>query len=252
MCDAPPPQMDRMLQLGNAVAVSKRRPRRTINWRGTPEPAVPQIVHVPGLAQQMLAELAPLLAEDGYHLDADGVLDGPDTSDPEALQAALDRAVARHNLAQSTPVGTARENTCTTLQLAVQAIAADDHTTATALLDTVPPVAATPDEATVAGCIGTGLSLLDTWLSGHHLDTPTDLGASTRLPAGPWDSKHAATDIITNARQHRAFDTQNAIILRHGGRAVHHGTALALTATLQTWATLTDHRIDDLAHLHIA
>jgi hypothetical protein len=33
---------------------------------------------------------------------------------------------------------------------------------------------------------------------------------------------------------------------------VHHGTTLALTATLQTWASLTNTDIDDLAHLHIA
>jgi hypothetical protein len=103
--------------------MSKRRPRRTINWRGTPDPPSPKIIHVPGLAQQMLTELAPLLAEDGYYLDEEGVLNGPDTDDLPAFQAALDRAVARHNLAQSTPVGAAHENTCTTLRLAVQAIA---------------------------------------------------------------------------------------------------------------------------------
>jgi hypothetical protein len=160
--------------------------------------------------------------------------------------------VARHNLTQSTPVGVAHENTCTTLQLAVHAIAPDDTTTAATLLDAVPPVGATPDDATIAGCIGIGLSLLDTWLSGHHLDTPAGPATHIRLPAGHWAGQHAAADILTLAREHRAFDTQNAIIIQHGGRDVHHGAALALTAALQTWASLTDTEIDDLAHLHIA
>jgi hypothetical protein len=177
--------------------MSKRRPRRTINWRGTPDPPSPKIIHVPGLAQQMLTELAPLLAEDGYYLDEEGVLNGPDTDDLPAFQAALDRAVARHNLAQSTPVGAAHENTCTTLRLAVQAIALGDPATATALLDAVAPVAATPDDVTVAGCIGTGLSLLDNWLSGHHLDAPADLATHTHLPAGHWTGHRAAADILT-------------------------------------------------------
>jgi len=70
---------------------------------------------VPGIAGRLLAELAPRLAEDGYHLDHDGVLDGPDLDDPTVFHAALRRAIEHHNLQQSRPVGATRENTCTTL-----------------------------------------------------------------------------------------------------------------------------------------
>ena len=58
----------------------------------------------------MLRELAPLLAEEG--IDVDNI----DVPDLETLQAALDRAVERQNLARFTPVGHSRELVITTLR----------------------------------------------------------------------------------------------------------------------------------------
>lgn len=68
-----------------------------------PPPGAPQIQFKPGLANEMLRELAPLLAEEG--IDVDNI----DVPDLETLQAAMNRAVERKNLALFTPVGHARD-----------------------------------------------------------------------------------------------------------------------------------------------
>jgi len=57
-----------------------------------PLPDAPQIQFSPGLAQQTLRELAPLLAEEG--IDVDNI----DVPDLATLQAAPQSAVERHNM----------------------------------------------------------------------------------------------------------------------------------------------------------
>jgi hypothetical protein len=70
------------------------------------------------MADEMLRELAPLLAEEGINLDDP---DGIDAPDMETLQAALNRAIERQNLARFTPVGPARDRAAATLRRAVTA-----------------------------------------------------------------------------------------------------------------------------------
>jgi len=125
-----------------------------------PPPGPPQIQLKPGLANEMLRDLAPLLAEEG--IDVDNI----DVPDLDTLQAAMNRAVERHNMARFTPVGQARDLAVATLRLAVEAIADGDTVLAAAVLDQV--AAESPDNsaATVASCIGVALGLLDDWLSG--------------------------------------------------------------------------------------
>src|SRR5690625_7806061 len=57
------------------------------------------IRHYSGAATDLLDQLAPLLAAEGIDVDH---LDG---ADPEPLTAAMMRAVERHNLERSTPIG---------------------------------------------------------------------------------------------------------------------------------------------------
>ena len=85
-----------------------------------PPPGPPQIQLKPGMAQGLLRELAPLLAEEGIDVDD---IDVPDT---ETLQRALNRAMERHNMSLFTPVGQARELAAVTLRLAAEAIADGD------------------------------------------------------------------------------------------------------------------------------
>ena len=94
-----------------------------------PPPRAPQIEFKPGIAKETLRELAPLLAEEG--IDVDNI----DVPDLDTLQAAMNRAVERHNMTRFTPVGHARDLVATTLRLTVEAIAGGDTTLAAAILE---------------------------------------------------------------------------------------------------------------------
>jgi hypothetical protein len=200
--------------------------------RRTPEPpaGAPEIQFKPGLASDLLRELAPLLAEEG--IDVNNI----DVPDLETLQQALDRAMERHNMAMFTPVGPARELAAVTMRLAAEAIADGDTTLAAGILDQAQPESPDGSAATVAGCIGLALGLIDHWLAGHDTSAPPGLAGLTQLPAGHWTGERAARDILTLARKGRAFASLDALIARQGGQHILYGSALVLAAALQAWA----------------
>jgi hypothetical protein len=199
-----------------------------------PPPGAPQIQFKPGIAKETLRELAPLLAEEG--IDVDNI----DVPDLDTLQAAMHRAVERHNMTRFTPVGHARDLVVTTLRLVIEALAAGDTALAAAILEQVQPESPDNTAATVAGCIGVALGLLDDWLTGNDPHVPKDIGRRVRLPAGHWLGERAATDILVLARKGRAFGSLDTLITRQGGEHVLYGSALTLAAATQTWATGTD------------
>jgi hypothetical protein len=205
-----------------------------------PPPGPPQIQLKPGMAQELLRELAPLLAEEG--IDA-GNIDVPDV---QTLQHALNRAMERHNMSLFTPVGRARELAAATLRLAVEAIAGGDTPLAATVLDQAQPESPDGSVPTVATCTGLALGLPGQWLTRHDTDAP-GLAAITRLPAGHWTGERAATDILTLARKGRAFASLDSLIARQGGQHVLYGSALALAAAVQAWAAQTDTPVTDLA-----
>jgi hypothetical protein len=182
------------------------------------------------MASELLHELAPLLAEEG--IDVDNI----DVPDLDTLQQALNRAIERHNMAMFTPVGQARELAAVTLRLAAEAITDGDTRLAAAVLDQAQPESPDGSAATVSGCIGVALGLLDQCLSGHHTGAPAGLAKLTRLPAGHWTGERAATDILTLAGKGRAFSSLDSVIARQGGQHVLYGSALALAAALQAWS----------------
>src|SRR6266545_2280664 len=94
-----------------------------------PPPGPPRIEFKPGMAKELLGELAPLLAEEG--IDVNNI----DVPDIETLQRAMNRAAERHNMALFTPVGDTRELAATTLRLVVEALAEDDTTLASTILE---------------------------------------------------------------------------------------------------------------------
>lgn len=200
--------------------------------RRSPEqlPGPPEIQFKSGIAKEMLRELAPLLAEEG--IDVDNI----DVPDLDTLQAAMNRAVERQNMALFTPVGQARDRAVATLRLGIEAIAGGDTTLAAAILDQVQPESEDNSTATVAGCIGVALGLLDEWLSGRDPNTPADLAAQTRLPAGHWVGERAATDILVLARKGRAFRALDTLITQQGGQHVLYGSTLALAAATHSWS----------------
>jgi hypothetical protein len=195
-----------------------------------PPPGLPEIQFTPGVAQEMLRELAPLLAEEG--IDVEDI----DVPDLDTLQQALDRAVERHNMARFTPTGEARHLAVVTLRLVIEAIVKRNTALAAAILDQVLPESPDNAAATVAGCIGVALGLLDDWLSGHDPSAPANLGQQTRLPAGHWVGEGAATDILVLARKGRAFRSLGTLITRQGGQHVLYGSTLALAAATLSWS----------------
>ncbi len=206
-----------------------------------PPPGLPEIEVKPGMARELLRELAPLLAEEG--IDA-GNIDVPDL---QTLQAAMSRAVERRNMTMFTPVGHARDLAVTTLRLAAEALAGGDTTLAAAILDQAQPESPGDTAPTAAACIGVALGLLDDWLSGGGSDTPPGLPQRVRLPAGNWTGERTATDILVLARKGRAFASLSTLIARQGGKHVLYGSALTLAATIQAWAAQTDTPVSDLA-----
>src|SRR5260370_18388855 len=206
-----------------------------------PPPGAPQIQFKPGIAQEMLRELAPLLAEEGIDV---GNIDVPDR---DTLQAAMNRAVERHNMTRFTPVGHARDLVITALRLTVEAIADGDTPLAAAILEQVQPESPDNTVATVAGCIGVALGLLDDWLTGSDPHAPKDLSQRVRLPAGHWLGERAATDILVLARKGRAFGSLDTLITRQGGEHVLYGTPLTLAAAAQTWAADSDTPVREVA-----
>jgi hypothetical protein len=210
--------------------------------RRTPEPSPgrPDIQIKPGMAQELLRELAPLLAEEG--IDVDNI----DVPDLQTLQAAMNRAVERRNVTMFTPVGHARDLAVTTLRLAAEALADGDTALAAAVLDQAQPESPGDTAPTVAACIGIALGLLDDWLADPSRDTPPGLGQHVRLPAGHWTGERAATDILVLARKKRAFASLGTLIASQGGKHVLYGSALTLAATIQAWAAQTDTPVSDL------
>jgi len=189
--------------------------------RRGPEPVagLPRIEHKPGMADEMLRELAPLLAEEGIDLSGD---DPPDLA---TLQAALNRAVERRNLELFTPVGATRQLAIDTLRRVVQAVLLGDSATAGQLLEQVQPESPDNSVATVSSCIGIALGLLDDTLAASTAPT-------VALPSGHWNGERAATDILALARKGKAFRSLDKLLIRQGGPQVLNGCALALAATV--------------------
>lgn len=198
----------------------------------------------PGMAQEMLRDLAPLLAEEG--IDVDNL----EATDMPTLQRAMQRAVERRNMELFTPVGAPREIAAAVLRLVVEAVLDGDTVLAGVLLDQVQPESPDNTVATVASCIGIALGLLDEWLPGQA-PAPAGLAQHTRLPAGHWNGRRAATDILVLASKGKAFGSLDRLLVRQGGLQILTGSALALAAAISTWARLTDTPAPQLIATHI-
>ncbi len=215
--------------------------------RRSPQPpqGPPQVQWKPGLAGDMLRELAPLLPEEGIDLD------GVDVPDLQTLQAAMNRAVERLNMTRFTPVGRARDLAVAALRQAVEALAEDDTEQATAVLEQVQPESPGDRAATVSGCIGVALGLLDDWLAGDEPSAPAGMSYRVELPAGHWLGERAATDILALARKGRAFRSLDTLIVKQGGQNVLYGSVLTLAAAVRTWAADTNTSVAKILLNHV-
>jgi hypothetical protein len=199
-----------------------------------PPPGMPEIQFKPGMANELMAELAPLLAEEG--IDIDNI----DVPDLDTLQLAMNRAIERRNMELFTPVGEVRQIAVVTLRLIVEAILDNDSRLAGAIIDQIQPESADNTVATVSSCIGICLGLLDEWLSGLNASAPADLAARTTLPKGHWTGERAATHVLVLAGKGRAFRSLHTLIVGQGSPQLLAGSALALAAATDAWARRAD------------
>jgi len=196
------------------------------------------VVHRPGMADELLRELAPLLAEEGISLT-----DPSSCVDIETLNAALGRAVERKNLESATPLGEARAYALTLLRLTSEAIDEGDVQLAERMIQGIEPEPENADHASVAHVIGVSLGLLDTWNRDPDLKK---VFAGIRVPDWNKHARAAATDIIALARKGRAFDSTGTLLRKYPGFTVLEASILAVTGTLQAWAAHENQNVRDL------
>lgn len=186
------------------------------------------VTHRPGLAQEVLTELNPLLKDEGIDLDAGG------NADLDALDGALQRAVERHNLELSTPTGRHRDLTLAVLRRIAELQEIGDDDEVHHILDLVGP---DPSEnaPSAAQVMGVGLGLLDDWFRQSRTRR-----ALATLGNAPGIRRHsAAGEVVEAARRKRAFATTNHLLLTYGGHEVLDATAIAVAAALKAIARAT-------------
>lgn len=182
----------------------------------------------PGMADELMRDLAPLLAEDGVDIN--------DLTDIDSVNRALSKAVERRNRELFTPVGARRDRAIALLMLVVAALVDDDTKRAGFLLKPVQPESPDGSVPEVSSCIGFVLGLLDSWLTGRAVHAPVTLALVIRLPAGHWFGQRAAVNVFSLARKGRVFQSLGSLITRQGGPQLLAGSCLALAATILAWS----------------
>jgi hypothetical protein len=184
------------------------------------------ITRRPGLAQEQIRELAPLLEAEG--IDPDALAAGEIDMDPDQLNAALARASEQHNLLLSTPVGPHRTRTLGLLRRYAEAMADGDDDRAAHMLAAIGPEE-TDERPAASHVIGVSTGLLDTWFTDPQMKRSL-AGAVPRSPDK--QVRSATTDILALARKHRAFDSLQSLTMRYGGKVLMDAGAAAVSAAV--------------------
>lgn len=185
------------------------------------------IVRKPGMAADALAEMAPLLADEGIDLDDLKAADLP------RVNAALARATERRNLELFTPVGAQRDQSLILLARLAAAVDADDPEQASLLLSAIAPEPG-PKTPAISHVIGVSVGLLDEWAADPDL-----AGAMRSVKPPRWAerAKRATTDILALGSKGRAFAALEALHRSHSGLSIFEGGALAVAAIVALHAT---------------
>lgn len=189
-----------------------------------------KVVRVPGMADELLAELAPYLLEDGIDLRTSAL------DDLDALNAALGRALERRNAAIFTPTPQQCSYAITLLRLVAEALNEHNSDLANAIVWSVPPEVQDDEGASVAHVIRAGLDLVDRWM---REDATRDSVVALRL--APWSPEaHAAAESIVEAADTREGATAQVgrLIATHGGLALLEGVAVTVSGALHADARI--------------
>lgn len=181
------------------------------------------VQHKPGMAADLMSELAPLLKADGVDLYDPHL----DLSERE-IQAAMDRAIEQHNLALFTPIGRDRTSAVQFVALIIDWLVIHEPGKAREVLGLIEPEPQFEIPA-VAQMIGVCLGMIDTWLAGNGSDEVLPV---IPVPKWPGKARGIARDFLVLARTGRAFDRSDGFIRQHGGELVMHGAVIAATAVV--------------------
>lgn len=195
------------------------------------------VTHKPGMAKELLGQIAPLLADEGIDLD------DLDANDLDSVNAALARATERHNLALFTPVGAHLTGAYALLRQFTLAIAEENIELAEALLGGI-PVDPEPNVPAISHVIGVSLGLLDERQTDATL---RHVQARMRVPV--WRSKPSKTasrDVTALAAKGRAFEALPDLHRRHSGLAIFEGGALSVAASVIAQAKVEQVPVEDV------
>ncbi|CAM5531629.1 hypothetical protein LSHI6S_00030 [Leifsonia shinshuensis] len=191
------------------------------------------MVRAPGLADDLLQQLAPLLAESGIDLTT-----GSHTI--EEVNAALAAATERHNLILTTPVGKSLTATFETIAIAVDQISYGDIDAFIEEASSLHP----DEEPTPAQVIGVCLGRLDDWYT-----NPETSEKLAEIDLSKWQAEDRQTvaAILELARQGRAFASYRELLLEHGGgERVLLTSLVAVAQSLFAWCEHDGVELDDL------
>lgn len=201
------------------------------------------VVHSPGMADELMLEIAPLLAAEGIDLS------DPSTLDLATINEALGRAVERRNFELFVATGETRAYALTVLRMTSEALAEGSIQLVEAAIRGLESNPEEVGKPSIAQVIGVSLGMLDIW---HGDSSLAGVLARTRVPKWNSRARSAATDVLSLARTGRAFDAIGALHRKHSGLALLEGGMITVAATIQAWAAAEDQSVRDRALLVLA
>lgn len=182
--------------------------------------------HEPETVDEVLAELKPLLVADGIDVD------NPSTVDPDELQAAMTRAIERHQLEAHTPIGDARVLTVDTIRDISEALHQQKSAQAESILYSL-QLEPTPNLPSNTHVTGLALETLDSIYTNTKLRTALGI---VRLPELSDATRAAAQDIQQAAMQGRAFHSRDKMVTTHNTHEVGRAAVYLFAATAEAIA----------------
>ncbi len=192
-----------------------------------PLPPGVEIRHRIGADAELMEQLAPLLAAEG--IDSKNLAD----ADPEELNEAMTRAVERHNMELSTPVGDQRARAVNTLRELVIALHTENVAAVQNLFGSIGP-APTRHRPSSGHLTGVTMEYLD----GIYRNTALHPALHVvEIPKVDPKTQAAAEEILARAAQGTAFRTLDTLLTNHGGFELARAGIYLLAATITAVAT---------------
>ena len=192
-----------------------------------PLPPGVEIRHRVGADAELMEQLAPLLAAEG--IDIDYLAD----ADPEILNEVLTRAVERHNMELSTPVGDQHARAVNTLRELVIALHIENVAEVQNLFGSIGPVP-TRHRPSSGHLTGVAMENLDIIYRNSALHPALHV---VEIPKVDPNTKAAAEEILELAAKGTAFRSLDTLLTNHGGFEVARAGIYLLAATITAVAT---------------